>query len=58
MEGNIRIYRLPNGRGQVSENDIARAGGSHHYPSLSILIFPYMCLYQHPSLYHEMVMVT
>jgi hypothetical protein len=26
--------------------------------SLSILILLYMCLYQHPSLYHEMVMVT
>ena len=32
MEGNIRIYRLPKGRGQTSENDIARAGGPYHYP--------------------------
>ena len=55
MEGNIRIYRLPKGHGQVSVNDIARAGGLYR---LSILILPYICLYQHPSLYHEMVMVT
>ena len=61
MKGNTRIYRLPKGHGQASRNDIARAGGLYHdWPkgSLSILTFPYMCLYQHPSLHHEMVMVT
>ena len=61
MEGYIRIYRLPKGHGQASRNDIARAGSPYHdlpKGSLSILILPYICLYQHSSLYQEMVMVT
>ena len=32
MEGNIRIYKLPKGRGQGSGNDIAQAGGPYHDP--------------------------
>ena len=31
-EGNIRIYRLPKGRGQGSGTDIAQAGGPYHDP--------------------------